>query len=63
MRLVIRDNGTGNPDINYPSEGQGDVKLGVGLQSMRYRADQLGADFRIVSSKEEGSSVILTWRK
>ena len=66
MQLVIQDNGEGNPDISFPpadGAGEGSVQLGVGLQSMHYRADQLGADFRIVSSRDGGTSVILHWNK
>lgn len=66
MQLVIQDNGEGNPDINFPpadGASEGNIKLGVGLQSMHYRADQLGADFRIRSARDTGTSVILTWRR
>ncbi|MBQ9539315.1 MAG: hypothetical protein IJU95_08580, partial [Treponema sp.] len=64
LELLIHDNGRGSPDINYPSGGNQDkMETGVGLQSMRYRADQLGADFRIVSSQDAGTSVILRWKK
>ena len=66
LAVTVHDNGAGNPDINLPPEDggqEGNVKMGVGLQSMHYRADQLGADFRIVSSRDGGTSVILSWKK
>lgn len=61
--LVIRDDGTGNPAIEYPSSRMDSVKTGVGLQSMRYRVDQLGAVLRISSSVEAGTSVTVSWKK
>ncbi|MBP5158420.1 MAG: substrate-binding domain-containing protein [Treponema sp.] len=62
-KLVIRDDGIGNPDIDYPSSRKVAVKTGVGLQSMRYRVDQLGAVLKISSSKEAGTSVVVSWKK
>ncbi len=66
LTVTVHDNGAGNPDINFPpADGglEGNVNMGVGLQSMHYRADQLGADFRIVSSQDGGTSVILSWNQ
>lgn len=66
VTVTVHDNGAGNPDINFPPVDGGqeeNVKMGVGLQSMHYRADQLGADFRIVSSRDGGTSVMLSWKK
>ena len=59
FEVAIKDNGTGNPGICYPSRGNAGVKQGIGLHSMHYRADQIGADFRIASSRESGTSVVL----
>jgi signal transduction histidine kinase len=60
-RLIIRvqDNGKGAEHL-----GQGTQPLaankrreGLGLRSMQYRAHQLGADYRLVSSKDAGMLV------
>ena len=58
----IRDNGKGNPELETEQSGRAgekDARQGLGLRSMRYRARQIGATYRIASSLAEGTLVEL----
>jgi signal transduction histidine kinase len=48
----VKDNGMGNPRLNSKRASFRKEKLlkGLGLRSMEYRANQIGADYRITSS-------------
>ncbi len=52
--ISIKDNGTGNDSLAIQKRG-----VGIGLNSMKYRADQMGGTCRIVSSEKSGTSVLL----
>ncbi|MBA2622295.1 MAG: hypothetical protein H0U88_01560 [Chthoniobacterales bacterium] len=49
-RLRIRDDGSGFDLSAHPAEG-------IGLRTMRFRADLLGAEFRITSQPDKGTAV------
>ncbi|HPS44036.1 MAG TPA: substrate-binding domain-containing protein [Treponemataceae bacterium] len=56
----IKDNGKGNPDLERDGDSmaeKGDRRRGLGLKSMRYRARQIGASYRIQSSAEGGTLI------
>lgn len=56
----IKDNGKGNPDLERDEDSiaeKGDRRRGLGLKSMRYRARQIGAAYRIQSSSESGTLI------
>ena len=53
--ISIKDNGTGN-DLLTTKKNR---RVGIGLNSMKYRADQMGGTCRIVSSEKSGTSVLL----
>jgi signal transduction histidine kinase/DNA-binding LacI/PurR family transcriptional regulator len=56
----IKDNGKGNPDLERDGDAiaeSGDRRRGLGLKSMRYRARQIGASYRIQSSAEGGTLI------
>jgi len=56
----IEDNGRGNPELEKEKDAlgsSGDRRRGLGLRSMRYRARQIGASYRIKSSGETGTSI------
>jgi signal transduction histidine kinase/DNA-binding LacI/PurR family transcriptional regulator len=58
----IRDNGKGNPELEKEQsalDGGRDARRGLGLRSMRYRARQIGATYRIASSFAGGTLVEL----
>jgi signal transduction histidine kinase/ligand-binding sensor domain-containing protein len=55
VRLRISDNGHGF-DLNHPHSSNGSM----GLTTMRERAQQIGADFRIISSAERGTEIEAT---
>ena len=46
--MTVRDNGTGIPD---------DVEKGLGLRSMAYRANLIGASLSVTSGEEGGTVV------
>lgn len=51
IELVVRDNGRGMPE---PADRDSE---GVGLQTMRYRADLIGGQLDITSTPDEGTEV------
>lgn len=64
--ISIKDNGTGKNSITSHAPSQKNIQkkraaglIGIGLNSMKYRADQMGGTCRIVSSEETGTSVLL----
>jgi len=64
LDISITDNGTGNTAIastgqKISSRKHKSPSLGIGLNSMKYRADQMGGTCRIVSSEKSGTSVNL----
>lgn len=50
MSIIIKDNGVG---IKSPKT----IKTGLGLKSMQYRANQIGATFKIKSNKPSGTCI------
>lgn len=61
QRMVISDNGRGF-DLSLPAEPV-TPKKGMGLVSMRERAEAVGATFRIQSLPDKGTTIIVEWRK
>jgi len=66
LNVSIKDNGTGNssitgynPPLKKSVRKHSDHSIGIGLNSMKYRADQMGGTCRIVSSEKTGTSVLL----
>ncbi len=59
IELAVKDNGEGF-DLNEASRGKEGVK-GLGLGSMKERAEILGGFFQIVSSPETGTTVSASW--
>jgi signal transduction histidine kinase/DNA-binding LacI/PurR family transcriptional regulator len=64
--ISIKDNGIGNTSITSYAHSQKKLNrkrtngfTGIGLNSMRYRADQIGGTCHIVSSEKSGTSVML----
>ena len=64
--ISIKDNGTGNTLITSRARLQKNAHKksikhfgGIGLNSMKYRADQMGGTCRIISSEKTGTSVLL----
>ncbi|MBN1649040.1 MAG: substrate-binding domain-containing protein [Spirochaetales bacterium] len=59
--FIIKDDGKGNPEIMKTTSPvqKGRRPRGLGLRSMQYRADQLNAEFSIVSSKTGGTVITL----
>lgn len=54
-RLELRDDGAGFSSHEHPAD-----ETHVGLRIMAERAEKLGAQFEVLSSKERGTSVVLT---
>ena len=55
VRLVVGDDGCG---FDQPPVGP----THLGLRSMRERASEVGADFRVVTAPGSGTEIILEWR-
>jgi signal transduction histidine kinase len=56
--VSVRDNGAGDPRLNGDAPTiQGKKWSGLGLRSMRYRANQLGAVYTFQSTKQNGTKV------
>ena len=60
--VSVRDNGTGNPRLNEEKPDETDITRfikegGLGLRSMRYRANQLEAEYILESSEQGGTRV------
>ena len=55
--LTVGDNGRG-----LPPQPVGPTKRGHGLRNMEHRAKEIGADFSIVSSEGQGTTIRLTKR-
>jgi signal transduction histidine kinase/DNA-binding LacI/PurR family transcriptional regulator len=54
FQITIEDNGNG-----FTPQRSGLPGHGIGLNSMKYRADQIGGTFRIVSSETAGTRIII----
>ncbi|MDR2534960.1 MAG: substrate-binding domain-containing protein [Treponema sp.] len=54
---TVKDNGIGNPQLNESNLLKNRRREGLGLRSMQYRAHQIGAKYRLLSSKTEGTLV------
>ena len=53
VQLMVHDNGIGfNPTV---------VKPGLGLSSMKKRAELIGADFKVESSEGIGTTITIKW--
>lgn len=64
--ISVKDNGTGKNSITSDVPSQKNIRrkraaglIGIGLNSMKYRADQMGGTCRIASSEKSGTSVLL----
>lgn len=55
--LVVKDNGQG---FNGNQNGQSGTKSGMGLLTMRERAEDLGGQFKIVSLTGKGCKIVVT---
>ena len=56
VRLEIEDDGTGFPD-------DVDSLKGMGLRTMQYRANAIGAAIKIGTNKHGGTTVSCYWRR
>jgi Signal transduction histidine kinase len=61
LEVTIKDNGTGNTSMQKKISTKSRVNsaAGIGLRSMKYRADQMRGTCRIISSEKDGTSVLL----
>jgi len=64
LDISIKDNGTGNTAITsngkkMSSRKHANYSIGIGLNSMKYRADQMGGTCHIASSEKSGTCVQL----
>jgi len=57
--LLVQDNGTG---LILPTAGS-DVASGIGLKTMKARADIFGAELLVTSTHPQGVTVSVQWRR